>query len=133
MTTKTIFQQIIDGDLPSYKIWEDDKHLAFLDIMPIHPGQILVIPKKPIDYVFDMDDEDYIALMKVSKKVARIMMKALKPIKVGMIIEGLEVPHVHVKLVPIDYQKSLGTQTQKVGAEDLAKTQQQLLRFMIDF
>jgi len=133
MSTKTIFQKIIDGELPSYKIWEDDKHLAFLDIMPIHLGQILIIPKKPVDYVFDMEDAEYIELMKVSKKLAKVMMKALKPVKVGMIIEGLEVPHVHVKLIPIDYQKSLGTHAQIVAADDLATTQQQLLSVMNNF
>ncbi len=127
MDSRTIFQKIIVGEIPCYKVWEDDDHLAFLDIMPIQSGHTLLIPKKAVDYVFDMSDEDYTKLMIAAKKVAKILKKATDAYKIGMIVEGLEVPHVHVKLVPIDQTHSLGTKSGSATQEELLDIQARIL------
>lgn len=97
----TIFTKIINGDIPSYKIAEDDRFFAFLDINPIAEGHTLVVPKKEIDYFFDLPDGDMHQLMSFAKKVARGIDKALKPLRTGIIVQGLEVPHAHVHLIPL--------------------------------
>lgn len=114
----TIFQKIISGEIPSFKIWEDEKHLAFLDIMPIQRGQTLVIPKAEVDYIFDLDD-DYQALMKAGKLVAKLLKKSLNAKRIGMVVEGLEVPHVHIKLIPIDETHSLSGPPKEASVEEL--------------
>lgn len=101
----TIFTKIIRGEIPSYKVAETDSHIAFLDISPIAKGHTLVVPKKEIDYIFDLDDELLADTMLFAKKVAGGIDRALSPIKTGIIVEGLEVPHAHVHLVPI-YKES---------------------------
>ncbi len=122
----TIFQKIITGEIPSFKIWEDKKHIAFLDIMPVQRGQTLVIPKKEVDYIFDLDDNDYHDLMKASKVVAQMLKKTLKTTRIGIVVEGLEVPHVHVKLIPIDHTHSLSSPPQKASMDDLANLQKEI-------
>lgn len=97
----TIFTKIIKGEIPCYKIAESDTHFAFLDINPIAEGHTLVIPKKEINYLFDLQDELLAETMIFSKKVAHAIDKALNPIRTGVIVEGLEVPHAHIHLVPI--------------------------------
>lgn len=97
----TIFTRIIQGDIPSYKIAETDTHFAFLDINPIAEGHTLVVPKKETDYLFDLSDENLSETMILSKKIAHAIDKALNPIRTGVIVEGLEVPHAHIHLVPI--------------------------------
>ena len=101
----TIFTKIIRGDIPSYKVAETETHFAFLDINPIAEGHTLVIPKKETDYLFDLSDEELSQTMILAKKIAHAIDKALKPIRTGIIVEGLEVPHAHVHLVPI-YKES---------------------------
>lgn len=101
----TIFTKIIRGDIPSYKIAETDTHFAFLDINPIAEGHTLVVPKKETDYLFDLSDEELSQTMILSRKIAHAIDRALKPIRTGVIVEGLEVPHAHVHLVPI-YKES---------------------------
>jgi len=128
MTEKNIFQKIIDGDLPCYKVWEDNDYLAFLDIMPIQAGHTLLIPKKSIDYIFDMTDEEYKNIMFAAKKVAKILKLATGAYKIGMIVEGLEVPHVHIKLIPIDMEHSLGTKSGVATQEELKNMQNQILK-----
>lgn len=128
MQPKTIFQKIIDGDMPCYKVWEDDNHLAFLDIMPIQRGHTLLIPKKAIDYIFDMSDEEYNKLLIAAKTVAKILKRATGAYKIGMIVEGLEVPHVHVKLVPIDQTHSLGTKSGSATQEELKEMQEKIIK-----
>ena len=96
----SIFTKIINGEIPSYKILEDDNFIAFLDINPNTIGHTLCIPKKEIDKIFDLDDELYIGLMNFSKKVATAMKKALDCKRVGVSVVGFEVPHAHVHLVP---------------------------------
>ena len=97
----TIFTKIISGEIPSHKISENEEFLAFLDIRPINPGHTLVIPKKETDYIFDMEDEALGKLMIYAKKVARAIKKAVPCERVGVMVAGLEVRHVHIHLVPI--------------------------------
>ena len=97
----TIFSKIISGELPSYKVAETDDFLAFLDINPNAKGHTLCIPKKEVDKVFDLDDNTYLDLMAFSKKVAIALEASIDCKRVGMAVLGLEVPHVHVHLIPL--------------------------------
>lgn len=103
----TIFSKIVAGEIPSYKIAEDDKHYAFLDINPVAPGHSLVIPKKEVSYLFDLSDEEYTALQLFAKKVALAMKKALPCERIGVTVIGLEVPHAHIHLVPITKESDM--------------------------
>ncbi len=98
----TIFSKIISGEIPCYKIAETNDYLAFLDINPVKKGHVLVIPKREIDYYFDLDDELFIGLNLFTKLVADAIKKAIPCKKVGVAVVGLEVPHAHVHLIPID-------------------------------
>ena len=98
----TIFSRIIAGEIPSYKVAEDEKHLAFLDVRRVKKGHVLAIPKKPVDYLFDMPEQDFLALHSFARKVG-IGLKAAIPCKrIGTAVVGLEVPHVHIHLIPLD-------------------------------
>lgn len=97
----TIFSRIIAGELPSYKVAENDKFFAFLDINPISWGHTLVVPKEEIDYFFDIDDSQIGEMMVFTKKVAEAIKKAIPCRKIGMAVLGLEVPHAHIHLVPL--------------------------------
>jgi histidine triad (HIT) family protein len=98
----SIFSKIIAGEIPAYKVAETDQFVAFLDILPLAKGHVLCIPKKETDYIFDMDDADYLALMHFSKKVARGIKQVIQCKKVGVAVIGLEVPHAHVHLIPMN-------------------------------
>ncbi len=98
----SIFTKIIKGEIPCYKIAEDEDHLAFLDIQPLAKGHVLVIPKKETDYYFDLTDNEFVALNAFAKKVAVALKKAISCKKIGMSVIGLEVPHAHIHLVPIN-------------------------------
>ena len=98
----SIFTKIINGEIPSYKVLEDDNFIAFLDINPNTIGHTLCIPKKEIDNLFDLDDDLYVGLMDFSKKVATAMKKALDCKRIGISVVGFEVPHAHVHLIPIN-------------------------------
>lgn len=97
----TIFSRIIAGEIPSYKVAENDKFFAFLDINPVNWGHTLVVPKKETDYIFDIEDEDLSEMMVFSKKVAQAIKEAIPCRKVGVTVLGLEVPHAHIHLVPL--------------------------------
>lgn len=97
----SLFTRIINGEIPCHKILENDKYLAFLDIRPINPGHTLVIPKKEIDYIFDVEDDLLAGLVIFAKRVAHMIQKEVPCKKIGMMVAGLEVPHVHIHLVPI--------------------------------
>ena len=100
--TDCIFCKIINGEIPAVKLWEDDKHIAILDINPNTEGVTLVIPKKHFDsYAFDMPDRDYSELMLNTKKIAKLLDKKLKVQRTAMVMEGLGINHVHIKLYPI--------------------------------
>lgn len=98
----TIFEKIISGEIPSYKVAETEDYLAFLDAFPLRKGHTLVIPKKPVDYLFDLDDESYAGLQMFSKIVATAMRKVLPCERIGVAVIGLEVPHAHIHLIPIN-------------------------------
>ncbi len=122
----SIFTKIINGEIPCYKIAEDENYFAFLDINPIAEGHTLVVPKKEVDYVFDLEDEILSGLMSFSKKVALAIDEALGTIRTGVIVEGMEVPHAHIHLIPIYFEGqpvSLGRKTEvsKERMEELAK------------
>ena len=97
----SLFTRIIQGEIPCHKILENDQYLAFLDIRPINPGHTLVIPKKEIDYIFEMDDNLLAGLMIFAKRAAQLIQNALPCKKIGIMAAGLEVPHAHIHLVPI--------------------------------
>lgn len=98
----SLFEKIAAGEIPSYKVAESDKYFAFLDINPVHSGHVLVIPRKQTDYIFDLSDEDYTGLMLFAKRVAKAIRKAIPCKKVGVTVIGLDVPHAHVHLVPMN-------------------------------
>ena len=97
----TIFSKIIAGEIPSYKVAEDDKFYAFLDINPVAWGHTLVVPKKEVDYIFDLEDDLLAEMAIFTKKVAKAIKEAIPCRKVGMAVLGLEVPHAHVHLIPL--------------------------------
>lgn len=97
----TLFSKIISGDIPSYKVAETEEFLAFLDINPNAKGHTLCIPKKEVNKIFDLDDDTYIQLMAFSKKVAHALEATIDCKRIGMAVVGLEVPHVHVHLIPL--------------------------------
>ncbi|NDV63771.1 HIT family protein [Bacteroides sp. 224] len=103
----TIFSRIVVGEIPSYKIAEDDKFFAFLDINPLVKGHTLVIPKQEVDYIFDLSDEDLAAMHVFAKKVARAIEKAIPCKRVGASVIGLEVPHAHIHLIPINRESDM--------------------------
>ena len=98
----SIFSKIISGEIPSYKIAEDDNYYAFLDINPLAKGHTLVIPKQEVDNLFELDDETYKGLFLFAKRIANAMEKTIPCKKIGVAVIGLEVPHAHVHLVPIN-------------------------------
>jgi len=97
----TIFTKIIRGEIPCYKVAEDERHFAFLDINPIAEGHTLVVPKMEIDYFFDLPESYLKTTMSFAKKVSKGIDNSLKPLRTGVIVQGLEVPHAHVHLVPL--------------------------------
>ena len=102
-----IFTKIVNGEIPCYKVAEDNDYLAFLDIFPLAFGHVLVIPKKETDYLFDLADNDYCGLMLFSKQVATAIKKAFPCKKVGVAVLGLEVPHAHIHLVPLNSESDI--------------------------
>jgi len=98
----TIFSKIIAGEIPCHKIAEDDKHFAFLDIMPLKTGHVLVIPKQEIDYIFDLPADELASLHTFSQKIAHAIKKAMQCRRVGVAVIGLEVPHAHIHLIPMN-------------------------------
>ncbi len=99
----TVFSKIISGVIPCYKIAETDSFLAFLDVRPLASGHALVIPKKETDYIFDLEDEEYAALMLFAKIIANAIKKTVPCVKIGVAVIGLEVPHAHIHLVPLQH------------------------------
>lgn len=103
----TIFSRIVAGEIPSYKVAENDKFYAFLDINPLVKGHTLVIPKQEVDYIFDLSDEDLAQMQVFAKKVAAAIKSAFPCIKVGQAVIGLEVPHAHIHLIPIQKESDM--------------------------
>ena len=103
----SIFTKIVSGEIPSWKVAEDENYFAFLDIFPVAKGHTLVIPKREVDYLFDLDDETYAGLQLFAKKVALGIQRAIPCKKVGVMVLGLEVPHAHIHLVPMQSETDL--------------------------
>lgn len=103
----SLFTKIVNGEIPAWKVAEDENYLAFLDIFPVAKGHTLVIPKKEVDYLFDLDDETYTGLQLFAKKVAVGIQNAVPCKKVGVMVLGLEVPHAHIHLVPMQSEADL--------------------------
>lgn len=120
MQEPSIFTRIINGEIPCYKIYEDDRVIAFLDIHPINPGHTLVVPKLQIDHIWDLPDDDYDYLWKIVKKVGLRIREVMKCPRVGIQVEGMDVPHCHVKLVPI-YERPDFRKVADQGEPDHAK------------
>ncbi len=127
----TIFSKIIKGEIPCYKIYEDDKYFAFLDINPIQEGHTLVVPKKEIDYLFDVDDDTYSGLWLTCKKIAPAIKKATGKNRVGVMVLGLDVPHAHIHLIPIDKGSDLDQgNARKASNEELEKIAEKIKTYI---
>jgi len=110
----TIFSRIIAGEIPCYKIAEDDRYFAFLDINPMTKGHTLVIPKVEVDYIFDLDDKTLADMMLFAKKVAAAIEKSVSCIRIGVAVIGLEVPHTHIHLIPITKESDMNFRNPKL-------------------
>lgn len=117
----TIFSRIVAGEIPSYKVAEDDQFYAFLDISPVAKGHTLVIPKQEVDYIFDESDEQLSAHIVFAKRVAAAIKKAIPCVKVGMCVMGLEVPHAHIHLIPMQTEGDMNFRKEhlKLDAEEM--------------
>lgn len=125
----SLFTRIANGEIPCHKIWEDDRFFAFLDIHPIQPGMTLVVPKKEVAHPFDMTDDEYCDLMRAAKKLVPAIQKAAGSKLVGLVIEGLEVPHAHVKLIPINAPGDLAqSHARDASPEELATMAENIRR-----
>lgn len=124
----SIFTKIVNGEIPAYKIMEDDKHLAFLDVMPLVEGHTLVIPKKEIDLIFDLPEEEFKDLFAFAQKVAKKVGAAMPCKRVGMSVIGLEVPHAHIHLVPLQHLHDIDFSKErlKLSPEEYQKIQQKI-------
>ena len=110
----TIFSKIISGEVPAHKVAETNDYLAFLDINPLKRGHVLCIPKKEVDYLFDLDDDTYLGLHLFAKHVAIALKKTVSCQRVGTAVIGMEVPHAHIHLVPMDEMHDLNFQNDRV-------------------
>lgn len=123
----TLFTKIINGEIPAYKVAENDKFLAFLDIRPNAKGHTLCIPKKEVNKIFDLDEETYLELMAFSRKVAKGIEKAVPCKRVGVAVVGLEVPHVHVHLIPLNSMSDMNfAQKQDLSEEEFEQIAQDI-------
>lgn len=113
----TIFSRIIAGEIPSYKIAENDKFFAFLDVSPRVKGHTLVVPKKEIDYIFDIEDELLAEMMVFAKRIAKAIETAIPCKRIGVMVLGLEVPHAHIHLLPIQSEKDMNLSNPKLKLE----------------
>jgi histidine triad (HIT) family protein len=128
----SIFTKIINGEIPCHKVAESEDYLAFLDISPLVKGHTLVIPKVEIDYIFDLDEETLSGLMRFAQKVAMGMKAAIACNRIGVTVIGLEVPHAHVHLIPINVMDDMNFSNKKLkpSPENLAETAAQIRRFV---
>jgi histidine triad (HIT) family protein len=117
----TIFSRIIAGEIPCYKIAEDDRFFAFLDISPLSKGHTLVVPKTEVDYIFDLDDSTLSDMMLFSKKVSKAIEKSVSCLRIGIAVIGLEVPHAHIHLIPLTKESDMNFKNPKLklSAEEM--------------
>ena len=117
----TIYSKIISGEIPCYKIAEDERYFAFLDINPVAPGHTLVVPKREVSYLFDLTDEEYVGLELFAKRVAEGLREAMPCKRIGEAVIGLEVPHAHIHLIPINTERDMDfSNKQSLPGEQMA-------------
>ncbi len=119
----TIFSRIVAGEIPSYKIAENDRFYAFLDINPLVKGHTLVIPKQEVDYIYDLDDETLAGLHVFAKKIAKAIEAAIPCKRIGIAVLGLEVPHAHIHLIPLNSEKDMLFSNPRLSLTDEALTE----------
>ena len=126
----SIFTRIVNGEIPCYKVAEDDNYLAFLDISPLTEGHTLVIPKREVDYIFDLDDETLSGLVLFAKRIAERQKRNLDCKRVAVVVLGLEVPHAHIHLIPMNSESDVdfGRKRVEFSAEEFAKTVEKINR-----
>lgn len=126
----TIFSRIAAGEIPCYKIAETDKYFSFLDINPVAPGHVLVIPKHEVDYLFDLDDEEFVGLELFAKQIAGALRRAMPCKRIGTAAIGLEVPHAHIHLIPLNSDKDMDFLAPKLSldAEEMERIAQAIRR-----
>ena len=124
----SLFSRIAAGEIPAHKVAEDESYLAFLDINPLTEGHVLVIPKKEVDYIFDLDDQTYAGLHAFSKKVAIALRRAIPCVRIGVAVIGLEIPHVHIYLVPMNNMDDINFSRPKLkpSPEELKATAEKI-------
>ena len=127
----SVFSRIVQGEIPCYKIAEDDHFLAFLDVNPLVAGHTLVIPKKEQDYIFDIDDESFLYFQLFAKKVAVHLKKKIDCKRIGVAVIGLEVPHAHIHLIPLNQMDDMNFNRKKLSlsTEELVKLAEVLKMF----
>ena len=125
----TIFSRIAAGEIPSYKVAEDDRHYAFLDINPMARGHVLVIPRREVDYLFDLSADEYAALMEFARNTALRIKAAIPFQRVGVAVIGMEVPHAHIHLIPINSESDMDFRKPKLqlSPEEMAATAKAIL------
>ena len=125
----SIFTKIVQGEIPSYKIAEDDHHLAFLDMMPLVKGHCLVIPKQEVDLVFDLENEDFKNLWSFAQEVAQKMKRAFPDLRIAVAVIGLEVPHAHIHLIPIHKMEDMNFKNErlKFSADEYREIQNHII------
>ena len=128
----TIFSRIAAGEIPSYRIAENDRYYAFLDINPVAPGHVLVIPKHEMDYLFDLDDEEFVGLELFAKKIAVALKQAMPCKRIGTAAIGLEVPHAHIHLIPLNSDKDMDFLAPKLNlpAEEMERIAARIREFI---
>jgi histidine triad (HIT) family protein len=128
----TIFTKIISGEIPCHKIAEDENHFAFLDIMPLRTGHVLVIPKEPVDYIFDLEPDALAALNVFAQKVAKAVKSAMDCKRVGVAVIGLEVPHAHIHLIPMHHVSDMDFTRPKMkpSQDELSETARLIREFL---
>lgn len=124
----SIFTKIIAGEIPCYKVAENDHFIAFLDIFPLKKGHTLIVPKKEVDYIFDLDSETYAGLMDFARQVALALKKAIPCNRIGVTVIGLEVPHAHVHLIPINTENDMNFANTKLklGKEEFEQIAEEI-------
>jgi histidine triad (HIT) family protein len=129
----TIFTKIINGEIPCYKIAEDENYFAFLDINPLRAGHTLVVPKKETDYIFDLDDDQLSGIFLFSKKVASAIKSAFPCNRIGIAVLGLEVPHAHIHLVPMDSMEDINFRNPKLkfSSEEFKEIADKIIRKVV--
>ena len=114
----SIFTRIINGEIPCYKVAEDDRFMAFLDVRPLKPGHTLVVPKKEIDYIFDLDEETLAGMIVFARRVALAMKEVIDCRRIGVAVLGLEVPHAHIHLIPLTRETDLLFTNPRISVTD---------------